>query len=336
MTRTTRRSRRPPPDPEISLPSTNLVLVGGKGGVGKTTVAAATALQLSSRGDHVLLVSSDPAPSLSDIFETTIGGTITPLDTRLEALEIDATREMEGFRERFGGMVVDLISSLVPMDDDALQDIPTDVAPGLDELFAFETMIERMDGGYDSVIWDTAPTGHTVRLLALPAALKSYARGALSLHQRVAGTLDTIRSWFGTDASRDSVEEMMNSLIAMSERMQALLTRPGRTEFVPVAIPESLSLSQTGRLIDVIHNQSIPIRRLIINGVVPPRDCPFCTRRRAMQMAYVRQFRDIYEPEIPVVEMPLFATEIRGPELLRRYADLLYPSVADDAHEEEN
>ena len=117
---------------------TKLRLFGGKGGVGKTTTAAATSLYLSEQGEKVLVLSSDPAPSLSDIFERRVGGEIVEIKENLYAIEIDATKAVEHLKDKYGVVALNTISTIVPIEEEALDDIPNEVVPGLDELFAME------------------------------------------------------------------------------------------------------------------------------------------------------------------------------------------------------
>jgi arsenite-transporting ATPase len=300
------------------------LLFGGKGGVGKTTAAAATALHLASQGKNVLVVSSDPAPSLSDIFDTVIGGTVTEISEHLHALEIDATAYVETFKENYGGIILDTLSTIIPIEKEALDDIPNEVAPGFDELFALERVMALMTEGYDLIVWDTAPTGHTLRLLFLPVTIDSYATGVIKLHSRLSGVLNTIKTWFDRDTSRDTVLEALTELKETAESVRLMLADSNRTEFVPVVIPEALALYQTERLKIFLDEHSIAIRRMIINGIVPESECHFCTLRRKMQQRYVDELHKEYEGALTITEMPLFPDEVKGLEALSRYAALLY------------
>jgi len=309
---------------ELAESRTKLLLFGGKGGVGKTTAAAATALHLASQGKNVLVVSSDPAPSLSDIFDTVIGGTVTEISEHLHALEIDATAYVETFKENYGGIILDTLSTIIPIEKEALDDIPNEVAPGFDELFALERVMALMTEGYDLIVWDTAPTGHTLRLLFLPVTIDSYATGVIKLHSRLSGVLNTIKTWFDRDTSRDTVLEALTELKETAESVRLMLADSNRTEFVPVVIPEALALYQTERLKIFLDEHGIAIRRMIINGIVPESECHFCTLRRKMQQRYIDELHKQYEGALTITEMPLFPDEVKGLEALSHYAALLY------------
>lgn len=306
---------------------TFLRLFGGKGGVGKTTCAAATALHLAEQGERVLIVSSDPAPSLSDIFEQPVGPDIVRVGENLSAVEINATGAMQHFKERYGEALVKALSGILPVDDAMLDDIPDEAIPGLDELFAMERVMNLMaEDTYDYVVWDTAPTGHTLRLLALPGSMASYASGSARIYLRFSGVLRTLRGWWSEDnaPSQDTLLEGLQVLEAVAQNIGAALRDARRAEFVPVVIPEALAVQQTEVLGQRLSEYGIFIGRLIINGIVP-RDsgCEFCRARASMQQRYIRQIKQRWQPGTEVVEMPLFATEIKGLELVRRYAALL-------------
>lgn len=306
---------------------TLLRLFGGKGGVGKTTCAAATALHLAESGKSVLVVSSDPAPSLSDIFEQPVGSDAVLVRENLSAMEIDATGAMRQFKQKYGEALVKTLSGILPVDNAMLDDIPDEPIPGLDELFAMERVMNVMaEDKYDYVIWDTAPTGHTLRLLALPGSMASYASGSARIYLRISGVLRTLRGWLSEDdgQSQDTLLEGLQVLEAVAQNIGAALRDARRAEFVPVVIPEALAVQQTEALGQRLSEHGIFVGRLIINGIVP-RDsgCEFCRARASMQQRYIRQIKQSWQPGTEVVEMPLFATEIKGLELVRSYAALL-------------
>jgi arsenite-transporting ATPase len=302
---------------------TKIILFGGKGGVGKTTVSAATALLLTKAGKKVLIVSSDPAPSLSDIFETRIGGSITVLVPGLYAIEIDAKQAVKKYKLRYGGMAVDILSTIIPVGKEILDDIPDDVAPGFDELFALEEVLTFMGGDYDFIVWDTAPTGHTLRLLALPDTISKYATGMLSIHHRVEGVLSTVRTLFDKETTKDTIIDTLAELRDTALFTRQILTDPRRSEFVPVIIPEALALYQTGRLKQTLDELGIPMHRMVVNGIVPENTCPFCQSRRSVQVKYLHAIKKQFERVLGIIEMPLFPGEMKGRDQLFRYAGLL-------------
>jgi len=305
---------------------TKLRLFGGKGGVGKTTTAAATSLYLSEQGEKVLVLSSDPAPSLSDIFERRVGGEIVEIKENLYAIEIDATKAVEHLKDKYGVVALNTISTIVPIEEEALDDIPNEVVPGLDELFAMEKVLDFVkESEYEYIIWDTAPTGHTLRLLALPGNMATYASGSIKLYSRFSGVLNTVKSWFGGDKSKDDILDSLNELGDISESIKRVLSDAGRTEFTIVLIPEALASFQSEHLKRTLQEQSITMKRIIINGVLPDNSgCEFCQSRRKMQQRYISELRERYSGEMEIIEMPLFPGEVKGLEAIEKYARILY------------
>lgn len=301
---------------------TRLILFGGKGGVGKTTAAVAMAVLLKESGQKVLVVSSDPAPSLSDIFEIHIGGTIKKVHG-LYALEIDAKSAVEKYKKLYGGVLVDTLATIVPIDDTILDEIPNDVVPGFDELFALEEVLVYLGEDYDFIVWDTAPTGHTLRLLSLPDIMHKYATGLLTVHGRIEGVLTAIRSLFDRDTTKDSIVETLTGLKETAVLTKKILTDPARTEFIPVIIPEALALHQTERFKKVLDELGIPMHRMIVNGIVPENTCPFCRSRRKMQVHYLEAIHKRFGSDLQVIEMPLFSFEMKGQDAIRQYAGSL-------------
>lgn len=304
--------------------STKLILLGGKGGVGKTTCAAATALDLSMKGNRTLLVSSDPAPSLSDIFQQDLSNEKTKISENLYATEINPQGFIDEFKEYYGKTIFDILSSVIPINREDLDVIPDEIMPGLDELMAMDYLMVSMTQGYDYIVWDTAPTGHTLRLLHIPVTLKHYATGGIKLHDQISGTLNAIRTCFDKDPSQDTIQASLSEIVESAEVIQSILSDKSRTEFIPVVVPESLVFLQTGRLIEALDGYGIGIRRMIINGIVPHNDCPFCRSRRRMQQQYIDKFHTQYDNRMTLFEMPLFVEEICGTAVLLRYTQQLY------------
>jgi len=308
---------------EILSTPTKLILFGGKGGVGKTTCAAATALHLAMSGSNILVVSSDPAPSLSDIFEQNIGPNLTKIFDNLHAIEIDPQHFIDEFRHHYGDVLFEVMSSIIPIERGDVDIIPDEVAPGFDDLLAMEYLISNMTEGYDTIIWDTAPTGHTLRFLHLPVSIRRYAEGGMKLHLRMSKSLNTIKTWFDKDTSRDVIMETLKNIEESAIVIKQILSDKNHTQFVPVVIPEGLALSQTERLIRSLDEHDVSIRQMIINAVVPDENCRFCISRRKMQQKYIDEFHRKFDERMRIIEMPLFPEEIRGLDALSRYAGML-------------
>jgi len=322
----TKESTIPPGTPVSAAPDspkTKIILFGGKGGVGKTSAAAATALALAGSGERVLIISSDPAPSLSDIFECSIGGTVTRIGNHLSAIEINAETVVEKYKKMYGSAIIDALATIIPIKEDVLDEIPNTIIPGFDELFALEEVLTYLPEGYDYIIWDTAPTGHTLRLLNLPDSIVGYTTGMQKIQERMAGVIGTIRVLFDKESSKDSLALALQRIQKMAQHALAVLTDHERTEFVLIIIPEALALYQTERMKQVLDRLTILTARIIVNGIVPENTCPFCISRRAVQERYLAKIHKRYDDQLTVIEVPLFPGELKGREQLMEYARYL-------------
>ena len=175
---------------------TEFVLYGGKGGVGKTTVAAATGLRLAEDGHETLVVSTDPAHSLADAVETKISGEPTAVRESLWGVEVDPQTGVDRYRSLFEALAEELADAGLRMDEAEIADLFTSgVMPGSDELAALEGLATYLDADrWDRVVFDTAPTGHTLRLLDLPSVMDRGLATALDLRDQVRRKVDAART----------------------------------------------------------------------------------------------------------------------------------------------
>jgi arsenite-transporting ATPase len=296
-----------------------VLMFGGKGGVGKTTCSATTALHYASLGRRTLIISSDLTPSLSDIFEMEIGPMEKPVRgaENLDALEIGPDEVMKRWKKKFGPEIYEAASSLVDMEYDELIDYVA-LAPGIQEEFLLDYVLERVkDGSYDIIVWDTAPAGDTLRLLELPykfiahlkTAPKVYMRARDALKLKKVPFLDLIESWK-----------------ALAEELTSFMRDPKNTEFVLVTIPEGLGVYQARRLVKEFQRFGLEIRYLLVNHVIQNPDSPFNRQRMEMQHKYIQMLHDEYGGGRKVIEVPLFPYEIKGVERLRELEQVLFAS----------
>jgi arsenite-transporting ATPase len=296
-----------------------VLMFGGKGGVGKTTCSATTALHYASLGRRTLIISSDLTPSLSDIFEMEIGPMEKPVRgaENLDALEIGPDEVMKRWKKKFGPEIYEAASSLVDMEYDELIDYVA-LAPGIQEEFLLDYVLERVkDGSYDLIVWDTAPAGDTLRLLELPykfiahlkTAPKVYMRARDALKLKKVPFLDLIESWK-----------------ALAEELTSFMRDPKNTEFVLVTIPEGLGVYQARRLVKEFQRFGLEIRYLLVNHVIQNPDSPFNRQRMEMQHKYIQMLHDEYGGGRKVIEVPLFPYEIKGVERLRELEQVLFAS----------
>ncbi|MFX1415363.1 MAG: ArsA family ATPase [Promethearchaeota archaeon] len=300
------------------------ILSGGKGGVGKTSCAGAMAVLSARQGLRTLVLSTDPAHSLSDSFDQDLsGGEIVAIKgfDNLWGMEIDTEKGMKEFENTIGsgaaGPEMEMASQL-------MGDISTMSPPGSDEAMAFGKMLEFLeDSSYDRVIFDTAPTGHTLKLLELPDLLDSWLGRILTLRQRLGSMMAGMRAMFGGGEREDTSWEMLQNTKEKIRAARLELSDPEKTQFVVVMIPEAMAVFETQRLLGSLKVWNIPADNIIVNQLVPGNpDCVFCSKRREMQQTNLVDIRELYS-DLDLTEVPLFDSEIRGIEGLEDLGKIL-------------
>ncbi|MFW9944368.1 MAG: ArsA family ATPase [Candidatus Sifarchaeia archaeon] len=300
------------------------ILSGGKGGVGKTSCAGAMAVLSARQGLRTLVLSTDPAHSLSDSFDQDLsGGEIVAIKgfDNLWGMEIDTEKGMKEFEDTIGsgaaGPEMEMASQL-------MGDISTMSPPGSDEAMAFGKMLEFLeDSSYDRVIFDTAPTGHTLKLLELPDLLDSWLGRILTLRQRLGSMMAGMRAMFGGGEREDTSWEMLQNTKEKIRAARLELSDPEKTQFVVVMIPEAMAVFETQRLLGSLKVWNIPADNIIVNQLVPGNpDCVFCSKRREMQQTNLVDIRELYS-DLDLTEVPLFDSEIRGIEGLEDLGRIL-------------
>ena len=298
--------------PFLGATEVELLLFGGKGGVGKTTCAAATALHVAAnRPDETfLVVSIDPAHSLLDSFAG------CPLPDNLKVLEVDARQRLEEFKAAHSRYLREIALRGTFLDDDDVTRLLDLSMPGLDEVIAFEEVSALVDRrAFSCVIVDTAPTGHTLRFLELPQTLGKWIEALdamLAKHRYMA------KLYCGT-YRKDETDIFLERLKAPVEHLATLLVDTQRCLFVPVVIPEHLSVSETDRLVDRLEAMHVRVSDILVNRLRPAAGgCPVCRGALAQEQAQVRLLRRQF-PGHRLWAVPLQGAEVQGQESLRRF-----------------
>jgi arsenite-transporting ATPase len=294
-----------------------VLFFGGKGGVGKTTCAAAMAVAASRVGRHVLLVSTDPAHSTADIFERPIGAEPVELQRNLWGLEIDAATESARYVVEVKDRVRALFGPSILKEAFKQIDLAASM-PGAEEVALFDRMGQLIlgeDPRFDLVVFDTAPTGHTLRLVRMPELMEAWVR-ALSRSRR---------AMLGVEGE-DRDDPILRSLAERFERLQALRARliGGRTTaFVLVLIPERLPIEETARALQQLDETGIKVGGLVVNRVLPPGSSDaFFQSRRAQERIYLDEIARRFGDR-PRVELPQFPRDVYGLASLEPIADAL-------------
>ena len=283
------------------------IFFSGKGGVGKTSMACSTAVYYADKGQKTLIVTTDPASNLSDVFEQEIGHKITPINglENLYAMEIDSDKATKEYKEKALAPMRELFDEeLIKIADEQLS------GPCTEEMASFDRFIDFFDEEvYDIVVFDTAPTGHTIRLLELPIDWsKHIEESAKGSGQTCMGPVAMIQE------SKNKYDQAIGKL--RDEHI---------TSFVFVMQPEQISLQETVRSKAELEKLDIKTKNVVINGLIPKEEAvnPFFKQRIEMQENNVQNARSTFKSE-KLITMPLFDEEIKGIKMFRRVADQLF------------
>jgi arsenite/tail-anchored protein-transporting ATPase len=309
------------------------ILFGGKGGVGKTTSACAAALVLAECNPNkkILLVSTDPAHSLGDSLDQQIGDRIVPIQgvDRLSALEVDAEHLLSEFKLKNGPIIAKIADRGTYFDKEDIRNFLELSLPGMDEFMAILKLLELVKSRqFDVIVMDTAPTGHTVRLLELPALLQQWV-GILDLmmkkHRLMASTFSR------GPYLPDECDRWLETVAGDAKWVEHILQDAAATEFVVVTIPEAMAVRESDRLVSALRRLRIPIRNVVVNHVVKQNStCPSCQGRWEEQVGLMDRIQRAFAG-LNILKIPQLPCEVRGVEPLRRFARLLdggiYPAA---------
>jgi arsenite-transporting ATPase len=312
----------------LTLFDRRVVFFGGKGGVGKTTCSAAFALAASERGRRVLLVSTDPAHSTADIFEQPIGAEPRRLTATLSAIEIDADQESGRYVEQVKRDIEKIFSPTVVQRARKQIDLAA-ASPGLAEVALLDRMIDLIVSNdaarsrWDLIVFDTAPTGHTMQLLRMPEAMTTWIE-ALVRHRKALLEID-----FQPGAERAAAASADPVLTALDRRHRRLVELRdyvrdrGRTSFVLVTIPERLAIDETARAAEALRETALDLGGLIVNRVLPDGlSGSFYDARKAQERDYVEEIARRF-PRLPRTIVRQLPRDVHGLEPLASVASQL-------------
>ncbi|MFW9898190.1 MAG: ArsA family ATPase [Candidatus Thorarchaeota archaeon] len=301
-----------------------MIMFGGKGGVGKTTCASSSAIWAAERGRNTLVISTDPAHSLGDSLGVELQpGIPTPIEgiSNLTAMEINPKANMSEFQgitnvnpmEEIG---LSGVADMPLMED--MRELSSLTPPGIDEALAFAKVLEfiETEHDYDLIVFDTAPTGHTLRFLSLPETLSGWIGKLLKLRIQIGKLFGSLKRMFtGGDKKKDNTLELLERLNSSILNARDDLMNPNVNSFVIVMIPEEMAIAETGRLLNELVKYNIPVSNIVVNQLYQDTNelCDFCKSRREMQQGNLYKIRDVFRDKLgkELIEIPLFKEEIR-------------------------
>ena len=298
-----------------------LIIFGGKGGVGKTSCAIATALALSENF-KTLLISTDPAHSISDCLDQHIGYNVVKVNGKanLSAIEVVAEEALSAFINEHQPALKKLLDTSTNLDNDDIEEMLTLSIPGIDEVMSFKTIIDFIEEGvYDKYVVDTAPTGHALRLISSPKMLDEWIKVAARMRWKYRYMITS----FSGSYQQDEVDAFLLSLKKTVKRIENILRDNTKCEFVPVCIPESMAILETGRLLSDLSKSEIIARQIIVNNVMVSDEGDFCKKRKLCQMPYIQEISETF-CDLNKVEVPMFAEEIKGLHALDQLKMVLF------------
>ena len=298
-----------------------LILFGGKGGVGKTTCASSTGFYLA-KDFKTLLISTDPAHSLSDSLGQEIGSEIKEVKgvKNLSVLEISAEKALSKFKIKYEAQIRKILDTSTCLDQEDINSIFNLTIPGIDEVMGFKTIVGLIEQAqFDKYIVDTAPTGHTLRLLTLPQLLDDWIKVVAKMRWKYRYMVETFSGQYNPDEGDDFLVEMKRTV----KRIEGLLRDPQRCEFIAVTIPEDMAIQETERLLNNLNIFGLKVKQLVVNNVLELRSCEFCRQRSKSQEEYIKQIRKKFS-NLRATIVPLQPNEVKGIDALSNFKEFLF------------
>ncbi|WP_347861403.1 ArsA family ATPase [Salimicrobium sp. PL1-032A] len=304
-----------------------VIFIGGKGGVGKSTTSAALALLRAGEGKKTLIVSTDPAHNLGDIFHTSLTHEKEKLTENLWGMEVDAEEEskryIEGVKENLQGLVKSKMVEEVHRQIDMAS-----ASPGAEEAALFDRLtaiiLDEKDN-FDQIIFDTAPTGHTLRLLTLPELMTVWIDGMLEKRKKTNDNYTQLLN--DGEPVEDPIYDVLQKRREKFEAVREIVLDENQTNFIFVMIPERLSILETKQAIEQLHKHHFHIRDMFVNKVLPDyADGKFLEKRREIEKHHLEKIRETFTDQ-HLVEIPLFEEDVATLEQLEAFSDHLHRSM---------
>ncbi|SDJ50929.1 ArsA family ATPase [Salimicrobium halophilum] len=307
-----------------------VIFIGGKGGVGKSTTSAALALVRAKEGKKTLIVSTDPAHNLGDIFHTSLTHEKEQLTENLWGMEVDAEEEskryIEGVKQNLQGLVKSKMVEEVHRQIDMAS-----ASPGAEEAALFDRLtaiiLEEKDD-FDQIIFDTAPTGHTLRLLTLPELMTVWIDGMLEKRKKTNDNYTQLLN--DGEPVEDPIYDVLQKRREKFEAVREIVLDESQTNFIFVMIPERLSILETKQAIEQLHQHHFHIRDIFVNKVLPAHaDGKFLEKRREIEKDHLAKIRETFTDQ-HLVEIPLFEEDVATLKQLEAFSSHLHRSMTQE------
>lgn len=298
-----------------------IIFLGGKGGVGKSTSAAGLAWKLAEDGYKTLLVSTDPAHNLGDIFGQPIGGKIKKITGTLFALEIDPETETANYINSVKDNIKNTVHSSM-MEEVHRQLDTAKASPGADEAALFDKLISIIleeSEKYDKIVFDTAPTGHTIRLLSLPELMGVWIEGLLQKRRKTNENYTQLLN--DGEPVEDPIYDVLQERRNRFSRAREILLDPKVTGFIFVLNPERLPIVETEKAIRLLDQYHLHVKTLIVNKVLPDEaDGAFLLERKKHEKQYLDLIEETFAGKW-LIYIPLLSQDITSKAQLRVFSN---------------
>ncbi|HLR42612.1 MAG TPA: ArsA family ATPase [Pseudogracilibacillus sp.] len=300
-----------------------ILFIGGKGGVGKSTTSAAMALKMATAGKKTLLVSTDPAHNIGHIFKMDLTSDKTKVMDKLYAIEINPTEETK----KYMATVKENMRSIVQptMIEEVNRQLDTaSASPGADEAALFDKLISIMieeREHFDHLIFDTAPTGHTIRLLSLPELMGVWIKGLLAKrHQTKENYAKLLHDGERID---DPIYEVLHARQKRFRQVRNIMLDSEQTDFMFVLNPEKLPIIETRNAIELLKKYDLTVSTIVVNRVLPDEDAgSFFKQRKRQESTFLKEIERIFQKE-KLIYIPFFAHDMNAIEHLQVFASYL-------------
>jgi arsenite/tail-anchored protein-transporting ATPase len=308
----------------MSMMDKKIYFIGGKGGVGKSTTSAAMALLLAKKEKRILLVSTDPAHNTGDLFHRNFtGGKIERATRNLDVLEIDSEQESRNYINGVKGNLKGLVKATMLEEVNRQIDMAAS-SPGAEEAALFDkitSLVLEEIANYDAIVFDTAPTGHTIRLLTLPELMGVWMDGLLERRKKVN---ENYAQWMNDgEIVDDPLYDKLNERKNRFKRVREILLDGTQTEYIFVLNAERLPILETVKAIETLHHHGIHVNSIVVNKVIPEEaDGRFMAQRRSNERLYLDEIEEKFKNQRQIF-LPLLEQDISSLSSLELISGIL-------------